>query len=432
MGATRILLTILLVAGALSPQKSVGQGEFKEIPVAEQGYEGMSYHVFTPKGARPGMLYPLVFALHGNGQKAKGHIRNIAKVSTADLPVFVVAPQYQKESKFNAPVYRSAGKIFDRILQTLLDEEPIDNSRVVLQGFSMGSNYSTAWINALTGRKDANKPFPFRAAWLNGTAVPPKEPAPKIPYLLFVGQKETAVLGRINVVENVRTAYRRMFTDGLETRYIEIPNMGHGVNRECHRIMREHLVAMPDHTGAVPAKLARMFPNVQELCLRGRFDEALAKLDKVLEVGNTNQKSKARALRGKIIKHVKKFASTVGKRKQPTVADYRELARITESLSKHTTLRRTLMPALKKLEKNKVLALELTAWREFTAGQESAKKDWTQSVATIKSIADGPHKDTWYGLRACAHMQALGEGYPSPYSEGVSKKKGRKDRKKGK
>jgi len=84
------------------------------------------------------------------------------------------------------------------------------------------------------------------------------------------------------------------------------------------------------------------------------------------------------------------------------------------------------MPVLKKLEKNKVLALELTAWREFTAGQKSAKKDWTQSVATIKSIADGPHNDTWYGLRARAHMQALGEGYPSPYSEGVSKKRGRK------
>jgi predicted esterase len=409
MNTTTALLMVPLVTAALPSQKGLGQGDLKTIPVKETGYEGMVYHLFTPKGVRPGKLYPLVYALHGNGQNAETHARSIAKISTAELPVFVVAPQYQKEKKFNAPVYPGAGEIFAMILRTTLKDCPIDKGRVILEGFSMGSNYSTAWINALANRTKQDNPFPFRAAWLNSTAVPPRSPAPRIPYLLFVGEKETAVLGRINVLESVRTAYKSMFIADLDVRYIEIPGMGHAVNAECRRIMREHLAAMPDHTGAVPIKLARLFPIVQDLCASGRFDKALAELDGVVATGTIDRKSKARTLSSKISGYVKKFISATERKRHATIADYRELARLKATLADVKTFDQALKSALQRLARNRQFLPEFTAWEEFTAGQKLAAKNWKQSVAAIKSIADGPHKDTCYGHRARAHMQAIGK-----------------------
>jgi len=416
MNTVVAFFSALVLAQPVLSQTGEGEGELKEIPVQRSGYEGMVYYLFIPKGAHRDRLYPLVFALHGNGSSAKAHARTITKVSTALLPVFVVAPQYQKEERFNAPVYPGAGAAFETILHATLADYPVDKSRVVLQGFSMGSNYSTAWINASASRQDADSTLPFRAVWLNSTAVPPREPAPKIPYLLFVGEKETAVLGRINVLESVRTAYKAMFKGGLDVSYVEIPGMGHAVNADCCHIMQEHLATLPDHTGAVPSKLASVFPRVHDLCLMGRFHEALKELDEVVASASTNRKSKARALRDRICSYLKELAASIGRTKHPMIADYGELTRLETILADRKELGQALASARKSLLKNKTLSLEIRAQAEFVAGQAIAGKDWTHSVAAIKAIADGPCRDTCYGLRARAHMQALGEDYSSPFA----------------
>ena len=120
------------LAATAFPQKgrvASGRGTFQKVLVTDPGFEDMYYTVFVPKGTKPRRRYPLVVALHGNGQKSDGHARNMAKVSTEERPVFVVAPQYQRYRpngyEFNNPVYPKVGTQLRKIL--MRDESYYDD-----------------------------------------------------------------------------------------------------------------------------------------------------------------------------------------------------------------------------------------------------------------------------------------------------------------
>ena len=74
--------------------------------------------------------------------------RSIAQISTDELPVFVIAPQYQKGQKFNNPTYDNPFEQFLKILHTVREKHPIDPLRMALEGFSMGGNFTCAWADA--------------------------------------------------------------------------------------------------------------------------------------------------------------------------------------------------------------------------------------------------------------------------------------------
>lgn len=420
MGAIALAGSLMLsLPGQRAP------GSIAKHPVEEQGYEDMSYHVFTPAGLRRGQLCPVIFALHGNGQRAEQHIANIAKVSTGDHPVFVIAPQYQKEARFNAPVHPGAGAVFAGLLAKLLAEAPVDPGRVILQGFSMGSNYSTAWIDSLTDRSDPGVTFPFCAIWLNGTAVPPRHEVPSVPFLLFVGEKETAVLGRINVRESVRTAYLSMFRSGLDVRYLEIPGMGHTVNAECHRLMQEHLTTLPDHTDSFPEKLSATFPELRAHCSRGEFAAALEKIEAVLGGEDSTAKSRARTVRNTIVGHVRRMASAATRKKDPEWSDYRILRFMREQTKANSELQSVLRAAIEELEEGP-LAEEISAMNVLDEATGLATTEPDKCLVAIRGLANGRLADTFAGRRARAHLQASDETIAYPWAAEPSDARQRK------
>lgn len=83
---TRALsLVLLLAAVTLSLAKppkapACGAGTTTKVMLEKPGLEEMYYTVFVPEGVEPGRRNPLIFALHGNGSKSDGYVRNIAKV----------------------------------------------------------------------------------------------------------------------------------------------------------------------------------------------------------------------------------------------------------------------------------------------------------------------------------------------------------------
>jgi hypothetical protein len=60
------------------------------------------------------------------------------------------------------------------------------------------------------------------------------------------------------------------------------------------------------------------------------------------------------------------------------------------------------------------VAAGIAAHARFTAAQRLAAEDWGKSVAAVQALADGELQGTFYGRRARAHMQALGEDYRAP------------------
>jgi len=425
--ATCAAVALACIASPAVAQRQVsksgmGQGEFVKVEFAEPDWEGAYYTVFVPKGVRPGAEYPLVVALHGNGSKSDGHCRNIAKVSTAAAPAFVVAPQYQKGYKFNDPRYPRSGDLFKTMLDAVLAKYPIDESRLVLQGFSLGGNYLASWTYAWMAKAAAS--YPLDLIWCSSTATPPRDKgkygprqtAPKVPWLLMTGSKETAVKGVVNVVKQTRHAYRVLHARGHDARYIEIPNMGHSVNGVCLDHMRDSLAELTSFAGAV--KRTRKLPEAAEpalaLARSGRFAEALAALEALRATDSpltTTEKGKVASQVKSIEKFLKSHASSESRRLMSafTPTGYDNFLALAGALDEHKTLGRAFRSAVAKLGKHKVVKAQLKARAAFDAAGKL--EDAAASLAAMGELANGKLQLTLYGRRAAAHIQAMSDEY---------------------
>ena len=427
LGAAAFAAVLFAATPAAAQRKGAdaggaGQGDFKKIDLTEPDWKGADYTLFTPKGLAPGRTYPLVFALHGNGHKSDAHVKNMARVSTSAQPCFVVAPQYQQGYEFNNPCYPRTGELFKQILDTICAEQPIDRGRLILQGFSMGANYACGWTYGwYTKEPDA---FPFCALWMNGTAVPPgsgqggreAQKAPPIPYLLFVGEKETAVLGQINVVKSVRECYRIMHGLGCDVRYLEIPNMGHTVNETCLQHMRECVADLPNFAGADAP--VRGLPDAGRAALthaaRGRLKDALATLEALRADGSTldaGARGKVASQLTALEKWCKGYAASEPKRLAAawSAAVYEAWLCVVADLAEHATLGKALATAAEKLQKHRAVQAELKARDEYRAA--AALEDPAAARAAFEKLARGPLAATVYGGRAGEHLQALSDEY---------------------
>ncbi|MCA8954780.1 MAG: hypothetical protein KDC87_01830 [Planctomycetes bacterium] len=418
------VVAVLLGCATLAAQRGGKAAGAGEIVAATQG--DIRYHVFHPSGVRKGHVYPLVFALHGNGQRAEAHLQNLKAVSTAALPVFLVAPHYQQEAKFGAPVIPQAGASFDQILAKLLAALPIDPSRVVLQGFSMGSNYATGWLNALGARAGASggkvPHMPFCAVWLNGTAVEPRRPLPKLPYLLFCGERETAVLGRIDIRAQVRGTYLSMFDAGADVTYLEVPGMGHTVDAECRRLMAAFLHDLPDHSGALPTRLRRALPEAYEQCRSGAFDRAFATFDRIVAAGK-DKVAEARTARERLRDYLTTWARQLARGEPSVSAGVQQLRGLNASVGARPDLTAKLHEALAKQRADVRAARELHALEAWVA---LPRADPSARIAALRALATGPGRDTTFGKRARAHLQAMGESEPYPFGAPTAPRRGKR------
>ncbi len=419
----RLVIVVALLGPALAPtvgwakgSKGGGgrQGDFQKFDFGEPGYEGMYWTLFVPKGVQKNARYPLVFALHGNGAASDGHARSIAQVSTDELPVFVIAPQYQKGQKFNNPTYDNPEVAFLKILRGVQEKHPIDPARLVLEGFSMGGNFTCGW--AFSAQSGDPEFFPFRAAMLNSTATPPSGEAPKIPYLMTLGEKETNVMGLVNIVAQVRGTFQTMSRSKHDVRYFEVPGMGHSVDANCIGAMRELLATLPggDDTPWADPKLTPRFAPAKKACDASRFAEGLKALDEIRTPesdATAPEKTRATELRAALEARLKKTA--IAWTKQVEVTDdllpYDALALQADALKDEPALAVAFQAGITKLEKSKSVRAALDARKAYEDARDKWAEDDVAGKKLLEAVGQGPHAKTAYGLRARQHLQALPE-----------------------
>lgn len=412
---------LLLVPSAVAPTDALakgskggggGQGDFQKFDVTDPGYEGMYWTLFVPKGVQKNARYPLVLALHGNGAASEGHARSIAQVSTDELPVFVIAPQYQKGQKFNNPTYDNPEVAFLKMLHTVQEKHPIDPTRLVLEGFSMGGNFTCGW--AFSAQASDPEFFPFRAAMLNSTATPPSGEAPKIPYLMTLGDKETNVLGLVNIVAQVRGTFQTMSRAKSDVRYFEVPGMGHAVDVNCIGAMRELLATLPglDDTPWADPKLPARFAPVKKACDASRFAEGLKALDELAKPDSeapAPEKAKAVELRAAIEARLKKTAAAWTKQAEAVddLLPYDALVAQAEALKDEPALAEAFKAGVAKLEKAKSIRAELDARKAYQEARDKWVEDEEAGKKLLAAVGAGATGKTGWGLRARQHLQAL-------------------------
>lgn len=231
---------------AKMPRPTDKEADFLEFKVESEGNNGMVAFKYVLKNPQPGKKYPLMFTFHGNGELGSSNVRNLGPLLLGSDPCYVCGMQYQLleadgKPKFNNP--RNAdmpttSRAARWVLEKMLKDHPIDPDRVFAGGFSMGTSYSSAW--ALHEWQRNRDEFPLRGLFLfSSPGMVQRDAMPPIPVICTVGSDETAVLGTINVVENVRQYCNLLFAWGLPCQYHEIPGMGHAVNARCICIARD-------------------------------------------------------------------------------------------------------------------------------------------------------------------------------------------------
>lgn len=416
---TALLCAILLLAsaGALraaekpgpgpKPAKASG-GERLAVDVKHPGAEGMQYHLFVPKALQPGKTYPLLFALHGNGHAAATMRNQLEGCSSDALPVFIVAPQYQKGMKFNDPRWEESllfNEVFPLILKEVQAKYPIAPSRRYLCGFSMGGMYSCQW--AYRQRK-AGEAFPFQALFLYSSCMPPRTPeeAPDVPYLMFVGEKETAVMGTVNVLGMTRDTFNPMFRMGKDVRYLEIPGMNHAIGPVCVETTRKFIEA---DTPWPDVRLKKASPAcaalAQDLAC-GLWREAREKAAALEADGSLDEKTllESKALHKAWREAAKQEADRLGK--GPPTLEAVERLEALGTLVDDEDAGKKIAATLDKLRKSKGLAAELEARRLFQEARERERQDEAAGKPAFEALAKA-HAATVYGQRAQARVRAL-------------------------
>ncbi|MEK7467023.1 MAG: hypothetical protein AAB074_06365 [Planctomycetota bacterium] len=273
------------LGGAAGKEDGAGMGKFSTFPVEGEGAKGMNAYLFVPDGVAAGRRVPLLFVLHGNGDKGENRHRNLSRVSTKEFPVFVVGVQYQKDTKFNSECWPQdvCWQAFDWMREKVLKEHPIDRDQVYCQGFSMGGGYCGMYSMHLWKQDPAK--FPFRALFFSsGTAFTSDRAAfPDVPHIGMVGEKETAVMGVVNVVKDTRQWANALWRWGIPVQYHEIPGMEHQVNPQCHSIIRESMMVFASPRDCPGPFDADDIGAAGSMMRRGKWKEGLEALAAISE-----------------------------------------------------------------------------------------------------------------------------------------------------
>jgi len=216
------------------------------LPLEVSGGEGMEFHLHLPRGWKAKSKkkkYPVLLALHGNGQAPENAFRKFCQLSTKKTPLIVMAPKYQKEKRFNAERWPQdvCMAAFTWLREQAMDRFHGDPDQFFVQGFSMGGSYASLYACHLLEKRKPGERFPVCGVILNsGVAYSPRMKWPEnVPSLFIVGELETAVRGTINVVESMQRAGNGYFRQGTDVRFHLIPGMKHAVNQECLDLARQ-------------------------------------------------------------------------------------------------------------------------------------------------------------------------------------------------
>ncbi len=174
----RIRLVALLCLLSISPRVESQPSITAKFLFRSHSAQGivLPYRLFVPEGMVPGVRYPIVLALHGDGGRGtdnRSHIEAIRlatvwadPVNQATYPCFVVAPQcpptglWYTDSPFLLSTPMSATV---DMLDSLMREFPIDTNRQYVTGLSGGAFGTWALLFNLPARFAAAAPVCGRA-----------------------------------------------------------------------------------------------------------------------------------------------------------------------------------------------------------------------------------------------------------------------------
>jgi hypothetical protein len=380
--------------GAALKEDGVGQGKTSSFPVTSDGADGMTAYQFLPDVA-PGRRYPMLFVLHGNGDRGENRHRNMTRVSTKEFPVFVFGVQYQKGVKFNDPCWDQevCWKAFDWIREKALKENPIDPDQVYCQGFSMGGGY-TGMYSFHLWKKDPAK-FPFRALFFSsGQAfTSDKSVFPNVPHIGMVGEKEIAVMGAVNVVQDTRVWANALWRWGFAVEYHEIPGMEHQVNPQCHSIIRETMQVLGSPRDCPGPWDAGDLGGAGSLLRRGRWTEGLQALaaiaDAKLKSKVGDAKKKAEGWASAEMKRLDAALADAAKRKSPDPEALLRLRAIAAAFPDQAK------PLAAKIEGHeKTHAEEMARREELEAARKKEAEDAAGAKAEYERLSKVPSSAT--------------------------------------
>ena len=207
MRSTLLALLLFATAGAASAQ-SVADA-FERLSRTSNGVT-VKYGLFVPEDYDAGTAYPLVLALHGNGERANAdgsdNLRNIAAhdlgtvwatpEAQAERPAFVLAPQvpndpairWSAEQDPDVSDFKPIQRTVLEILESVEAEYSIDPDRIYIVGLSMGGHGTWDFISRLPGRFAAAVP-------MSGESFPSQaDDIAHMPVWAFSGEQDPATL----------------------------------------------------------------------------------------------------------------------------------------------------------------------------------------------------------------------------------------------
>jgi predicted peptidase len=234
--AFRLVILLALAAPAASAQETGFL--HRTIDVSGVSYK---YQVFVPKGYSPEKKWPVIFFLHGAGERGSDGESQTAIGLPArlrlnpDFPAIVVMPQCERGAWWGDPIMEAQAF---RALDQAMKEFKGDPQRVYLTGLSMGGYGAWAFAYKYPERFAAVVPVCGGVVGSRRFMVPPEwhplARAPEDPY------KETAShLTRIPIwafhgdsdpvvpVTESRKLTEAIKAAGGKVRYTEYPGVGH-------------------------------------------------------------------------------------------------------------------------------------------------------------------------------------------------------------
>ncbi|MEY3175992.1 MAG: hypothetical protein RLZZ436_3906 [Planctomycetota bacterium] len=198
--------------------------------------EVFNYRLLKPAVVEPGRRYPLVVFLHGAGERGSDNALQLLYFPTQmaqprwrnRFPCYILAPQCRSDRKWMEVDWsRKEDPVMpedispqlaavQQMLETTLQEEAVDTSRIYLTGLSMGGFGSFDFAIRNPNRFAAVAP-------ICGAADPSKIAAVKhLPIWVAHGDQDQAV-----PVERSRSAVKALREAGGQPIYIEFPGVGH-------------------------------------------------------------------------------------------------------------------------------------------------------------------------------------------------------------
>jgi predicted peptidase len=198
--------------------------------VIEDGGERLPYRLHVPANLAPGQSAPLVLLLHGAGERDADNLiqllhgaREIAAHAAArGEPVFILAPQAPRTASWGGfqPSFAAEpvphGRLALAAVERVMQDYPIDRSRVYITGLSMGGFGTFELV--------ARRPDLFAAALpvCGGGHPSTADALAQTPFWVFHG-----ALDEVIPVQRSRDMVAAIEAAGGAARYTEYPDLTH-------------------------------------------------------------------------------------------------------------------------------------------------------------------------------------------------------------